>query len=372
MLESTTTPADTLAPSVNGGTDLEQSKLNDAAVRHSLGASVGNDDCSPSTTQQVQRKYAEERLKRLRSDGVDQYINLNSAEDHNLKQFLEDPWDDGAASPVRLQDGARFKVVIMGAGYGGLLFAARLLDSDAGFQPEDIVLVDTAAGFGGTWYWNRYPGLMCDIESYIYMPLLEETGYVPKHKYAYGEELREHANQIAEHWKITDRAMFRTELHRCTWREDAAEWSLEMTQRSPPASGQSVQSVTAKVSADFVILVPGLLNRPKLPLLPGLDTFRGQSFLAARWDYRVTGGSPEDQVLSKLRDKRVGIIGTGATAVQVVPELAKWSKQLYVYQRTPASVDVRGQQTTDPDKWAKNIKTGPGAELAVEAVAMGS
>ncbi|PKY00831.1 monooxygenase [Aspergillus campestris IBT 28561] len=307
--------------------------------------------------ERVRQKYAEERSKRLRSEGVDQYVSLNATGDLRLKGFLDDPWDQHDESPIRLQSGDRYRVAIMGAGYGGLLYAARLLDSDAGLNPEDLVIIDTAAGFGGTWYWNRYPGIMCDTESYVYMPLLEETGYMPKHKYAYGEELREHADRIAKQWKIEDRAMFRTELQRCTWNDDRSEWNLDLTQRLPCAHGAST---TGTIVADFVILSPGLLNRPKLPLLPGLGDFNGPNFLAARWDYAATGGSPSCQHLDRLRGKKVGIVGTGATAVQIVPALAEWCDQLYVFQRTPASVDVRGQRQTDSAEWTNSIRTGPG------------
>lgn len=319
--------------------------------------------CGPSSNEaeRIRQKYAEERSKRLRSDGVDQYVSLNSIDDLHLKGFLDDPWDQGAESPIRLQAGARYRVAIMGAGYGGLLYAARLLDSDAGLKPHDIVIIDTAAGFGGTWYWNRYPGLMCDTESYIYMPLLEETGYMPKHKYSYGEELRDHADRIAKQWKIDDRAMFRTELHQCTWNDDGSEWTVDLTQRSPSADGVSTSGT---IHADFVILSPGLLNRPKLPLLPGLGSFKGPNFLTARWNYAATGGSPSSQNLDQLRGKKVGIIGTGATAVQIVPALAKWCDQLYVFQRTPASVDVRNQRQTEGDEWTHNIQAGPGWQKA--------
>jgi cation diffusion facilitator CzcD-associated flavoprotein CzcO len=316
---------------------------------------------SSNEAEQIREKYAEERSKRVRSEGVDQYVSLNSTDDPRLKGFLDDPWDQGAESPIRLQSGARYRIAIMGAGYGGLLYAARLLDSDAGLKPDDLVIIDTAAGFGGTWYWNRYPGLMCDTESYIYMPLLEETGYMPKHKYSYGEELREHADRIAKQWKIDDRAMFRTELHRCTWNDDSTEWMVDLTQRSPSTDGALTSGT---IYADFVILSPGLLNRPKLPVLPGLGSFKGPNFLAARWDYAATGGSPSCQHLDQVRDKKVGIVGTGATAVQIVPALANWCDQLYVFQRTPASVDVRGQRQTDRNEWTNNIQAGPGWQQA--------
>ena len=305
----------------------------------------------------IQERYREEREKRLRPDGLDQYINLVDAEDPNLTRFLKDPWDKESTPSLTLKENEHFKFLIMGAGNGGLLFAVRLID--AGFKPEDIVIVDLAAGFGGTWYWNRYPGLMCDCESYIYMPLLEETGYMPKHKYAYGEEIREHADRIAQKWSLDRRAMFRTMVRQCIWDEKSAEWSVKMTQRA-----FSGQVTTADVCADFVLLLPGLLNRPKLPKLPGLKTFKGQSFMASRWDYNVTGGSQDRPEMRKLQDKKVGIIGTGATSVQSVPHLAKWSKELLVFQRTPASVDTRGQKLTDEEEWKQKISAEPGWQMA--------
>ncbi|RAH41709.1 flavin-containing monooxygenase [Aspergillus brunneoviolaceus CBS 621.78] len=279
-------------------------------------ASPSLPDISPSEMQKIQQRYAEERDKRQR---------------------------------------ARFKVVILGAGFGGLLFAVRLLQTGC-FRPEEIVLVDVAASFGGTWYWNRYPGLMCDIESYIYLPLLEETGYIPKRKYASGEEIREHAQRIAAHWSLEDRAMWRTEVNRCSWSDEAAEWSLDMTQSPPPLNndGTKGESLSATVHADFVILAPGPLNIPKVSDFAGFDSFQGSRFLASR---------PETPVLSRLGGKRVGIIGTGATGIQIVPELAKWCQQLYVFQRTPAQIGVRDQRSTDLGEWTKNVATGPGWQM---------
>jgi cation diffusion facilitator CzcD-associated flavoprotein CzcO len=321
--------------------------------------SSGYEAIDPATASKTQKKYQEERNKRLRPDGLTQYINLGDTDDPSYMRFQKDPWDDGTTASLTLKDNDHFKFLILGAGIGGLLFAVRLIE-DAGFQPEDIVIVDAAAGFGGAWYWNRYPGIMCDVESYIYMPLLEETGYMPKHKYAYGEELREQANRIAWQWSLDGRAMFRTVISQCTWDDSTAGWTVEMTQRA--FAGDT--TTTASVRADFIMLVPGLLNRPKLPKLPGWGKFQGPSFMASRWDYKVTGGSQEAPEMSKLQDKRVGIIGTGASAVQAVPHLAQWSQELLVFQRTPASVDVRAQKATDEQEWKQNISTGPGWQMA--------
>ncbi|KAL4733103.1 hypothetical protein BDV11DRAFT_97998 [Aspergillus similis] len=317
----------------------------------------GYEVIDPATASKTQEKYQEERKKRLRADGLTQYINLGDTEEPSYTRFLKDPWDDGSTASLTLKENDYFKFVILGAGIGGLLFAVRLID--AGFQPQDIVIVDAAAGFGGTWYWNRYPGIMCDVESYIYMPLLEETGYMPKHKYAYGEELRGQANRVARQWSLDSRAMFRTVISQCTWDDNTAGWTVKMTQKA-----FSGEKTTASVRADFVMLVPGLLNRPKLPKLPGWGNFQCPTFMTSRWDYNITGGTQEAPEMSKLQDKRVGIIGTGASAVQAVPHLARWTKELLVFQRTPASVDVRAQKATDEKEWKQNISTGPGWQMA--------
>ncbi|KAJ7460763.1 flavin-binding monooxygenase-like family protein [Mycena latifolia] len=303
----------------------------------------------------VRRKYVEERDKRRRTDGVAQFLKL--ADSPQFKYLQEDPWVDHAAfnakTPV-LTEGDEVKFLVLGAGYGGLLFAVRLIE--AGFDAADIRLVDDAGGFGGTWYWNRYPGLMCDVESYIYMPLLEETGYMPRFRYAYGPELREHAERIAKKWGLTDKAQFRTQYHTVEWDDAQKRWILQVTENR----GRTEPKREFRLKAQYVIAASGTLNAPQIPWLPGFDQFRGQHFHTSRWNYEVTGGSPEAPTLEKLKDKRVGVIGTGATAVQVVPELAKWAKHLYVFQRTPSSVDVRDQRRTDPVEWTTKIASAKG------------
>lgn len=307
----------------------------------------------------VEQKYAEERDKRLRGDGLAQFIDPSSS--NELRHFIDDPWVDHQAlnsQEAPLKDGSQCKFLILGAGYGGLLFAVRLID--AGFKAEDIRFVDCAGGFGGTWYWNRYPGLMCDVESSIYMPLLEETGYQPRHKYAYGEELRQHADRIAQRWSLNDKALFRSEVKTMDWDDSLKQWRVKITQNRGPQQ----EPVDLHVQADFTILVSGFLNKPQVPKIPGFDEFEGHVFHTARWDYEYTGGLPGAPSLTGLKDKRVGIIGTGATAIQVVPELAKWSQQLFVFQRTPSSVDVRNQSLIVPEQWCKEIANKKGWQVA--------
>lgn len=265
---------------------------------------------------QVQDRYERERTKRARPKGVSQYIDLFSSE--RFKHYGLDIWLDPAHPPsdtARRFGDSKSKVLILGAGYGGLLYAVNLIR--AGMAVDDLRLVDSAGGFGGTWYWNRYPGLMCDIESYIYMPLLEQTGYMPKEKYASGTELREYAELVANKWNLQSQTMLQTQIKQVVWDDSAKEWVIDMTE-----TRKEKHPLEFKVRAQFFIYASGILTHPQILDLPSMDTFKGSSFHNARWDYNYTSRSPTDPSLIQLKDKRVAIIGTGATAVQVIPYLA--------------------------------------------------
>ena len=278
-------------------------------------------------------RYQEEREKRLRSDGNDQYVEVIGQFAH----FLDDPYPDEKIERKALQHDV--DVVVIGGGFGGLQAGARL--RDAGVQ--DIRVIEKGGDFGGTWYWNRYPGAQCDIESYIYLPLLEELGYIPKEKYAYAKEILDYSQAIGRHYDLYDNALFQTEVTEMRWDEARSRWVVS-TNRGD------------RVNARFVAMANGPLNRPKLPGIPGITDFKGHTFHTSRWDYGYTGGGPEGG-LEKLRDKRVAVIGTGATAIQSVPFVGETAEQLYVFQRTPSSVDVRGNAPTDKD-WAEGLESG--------------
>ena len=288
---------------------------------------------APVDTEALRRRYEEERLKRVRSDGNAQYVAITGRYAH----YLDDPYVEPGFTrdPINRE----MDVLVVGGGFGGLLAAARL--RAAGY--DDLCIVEKAGDFGGTWYWNRYPGAACDTESYIYMPLLEETGYMPTAKYAKAPELLEHSRRIGRHFNLYPAALFQTVITGMAWDDDAARWRVS-TNRGDA------------LAARFVVLAGGPLNLPKLPGIPGLDTFAGHSFHTSRWDYAYTGGSSMGG-LTGLADKRVGIIGTGATAVQCVPHLGEGAKELFVFQRTPSSVDVRNDRPTDPD-WVKSLQPG--------------
>lgn len=301
--------------------------------------------------QEIQARYSAERAKRLRPDGAAQYIDLSLSQ--KFTSYQSDPWLSPSKpySNTHTLSNTKSKILILGAGFGGLLYAARLIE--AGIPSTDIRLVDTAGGFGGTWYWNRYPGLMCDVESYIYMPLLEEMGYMPKHKYAYGPELREYAEMVADRYRLREQALLQTKVEGMTWDDEGKEWVVELCELR---NGEGEEDKEFQVKTQFVISASGVLNFPQLPNLKGVGEFQGENFHTSRWNYQNTGGSPTDPALVNLRDNNVAIIGTGATAVQAIPHLAKWAKHLYIFQRTPSAVDERGQRETDPEWWNEMTK----------------
>jgi len=283
----------------------------------------------PFDVDALRQKYADERARRLRPDGIAQYLETAG----EFARFAEDPWVDGKFAREPLAD--EVDVAIVGAGFGGLLTGARLRELGV----QSVRLIDRAADVGGTWYWNRYPGIACDVESYVYIPLLEELGYVPTEKYAKGAEIFAHCQRIAEHYDLYRDACLQTDVHEIRWEEGSSRWIIR-TNRGD------------EISAKFVSMANGYQAKPKLPGIPGLDSFRGHTFHTSRWDYGYTGDK-----LENLAGKRVGIIGTGATAVQCVPHLAVAAQRLYVFQRTPSSVDVRANQPTDL-QWANALQPG--------------
>ena len=278
-------------------------------------------------------RYREERQKRLRTDGNQQFRATEGA----LSRYVEDPYADTEFSRDPVTE--EVDVAVIGGGLGGLTIAARLI----GAGVNNLRIIEKAGDFGGTWYWNRYPGAACDVESYIYMPLLEDTGYIPKEKYARGPELLAYLRGIGEKYGLYSKALLQTQVTEMRWNEERARWIIS-TQRGDA------------IAARFVCSCAGPFSQPKLPAIPGIEDFRGHAFHTSRWDYDYTGGDASGN-LGKLADKRVGVIGTGATAVQCVPSLAESAERLYVFQRTPSSIGIRANAPTDP-KWAASLQPG--------------
>lgn len=280
----------------------------------------------------LKKKYADERDKRLRPDGNDQYQRL----EEQFAHYQEDPY-----VPVQGRDAKNDHVTVafVGGGFAGLVTGARLAELGV----TDVRIVEKGGDFGGTWYWNRYPGATCDTASMIYMPLLEETGYMPTEKYARAPEILEHCRRIGTQYGLYDRALFHTRIEKLVWEEGASAWRIH-TDRGD------------NFTAQFVITGTGPLHVPKLPGVPGIESFKGHAFHTSRWDYDYTGGDADGAPLDKLADKRVALIGTGATAVQCVPHLAAACETFYVCQRTPSSVDVRSNHPTDA-AWFEEVTT---------------
>ncbi|MCB1536717.1 MAG: NAD(P)/FAD-dependent oxidoreductase [Rhodoblastus sp.] len=292
---------------------------------------------SPLTKPPIDKKallarYIAERDKRLRPDGNAQYLQLTG----RFADYLDDPYTPVVARAPKT-DHVAFAFV--GGGFAGLVTCARLVEAGV----RDVRIIEKGGDFGGTWYWNRYPGAQCDTASMVYMPLLEETGHVPTEKYAHAPEILAQCRRIGEKYGLYDNALFHTEVKSLTWDAAGSRWIIETSRGD-------------RFTADFIGLGTGPLHVPKLPGIPGIETFAGKAFHTSRWDYGYTGGDPKGAPLDNLADKRVAIIGTGATAVQVVPHLAGACKQLYVVQRTPSSVDVRANAPLDP-AWFAEVAT---------------
>lgn len=281
----------------------------------------------------LRQRYARERDKRIRADGLSQYIQPEG----DFKHYVDDPYvkTDGKRGAVE-ED---LDVAVIGGGFGGVLTGAYLRKSGV----TSIRIIEKAGGFGGVWYWNRYPGVACDMEAYVYLPMLEEMGYVPPKRYVVGQQIRSYVESVAQRFGLDRSALLQTEVTSTTWDDTAARWIIRTNR------GDTLR-------AKHVCHTNGTLSRPKLPGIPGIDRFEGHTFHTSRWDYGYTGGN-EDGHLDRIGDKAVGIIGTGATAIQCIPHLAEGARHLYVFQRTPSSVDERKDHPTDVN-WFRSLKPG--------------
>jgi cation diffusion facilitator CzcD-associated flavoprotein CzcO len=294
----------------------------------------------------IKARFAEERDLRLRyrPEGTSQFT---TELDGKLKVYQTDPYGGEVTPRDPINDSV--EVLFIGGGFSALLTSARLREAGV----DSIRIVERGADVGGTWYWNRYPGVACDVVAYDYLPLLDETGYVPTRHYAGGQEIWDYCRMIAENYNLYELAVFQTTVTSTVWHEDEQLWHVG-TDR-----GDTMR-------AKFVVCANGTLTMPKLARIEGMETFEGHSFHTSRWDFDYTGSN-----LENLHDQVVGIIGTGATAVQAVPNLAANAKELYVFQRTPSSIDVRDDWETDP-QWARTLKPGWQAKRRERALQMGS
>ncbi len=281
----------------------------------------------------LRERYRIEREKRLRSDGNAQYRGFSGV----YKDFDKDPYvaPGFTRDPITEETDA----LVIGGGFGGMLAAINLRKHGV----NSFRIVEKGGDFGGTWYWNRYPGAACDVESYTYLPLLEETGFMPTEKYAKAPEIFAYCQLLGRTFDLYAAALFQTEISQMQWDDSTDRWNISTTRND-------------RIAARFVIIAGGVLHKAKLPGITGIESFEGHSFHTSRWEYDYTGGSSLEPLVG-LADKRVGIIGTGATAVQIVPKLAESAKEVFVFQRTPSSVGVRDNAPTDPE-WFSSLEPG--------------
>jgi cation diffusion facilitator CzcD-associated flavoprotein CzcO len=196
--------------------------------------------------------------------------------------------------------------VIVGAGFGGVGAAIQL--RRMGY--DDLVILERESDLGGTWHVNRYPGLAVDIPSTTYSYSFEPNPFWSR-LYAPGPELKRYATHVAEKYDLRRHMRFDTAVSEARWNEAAATWEVQTS------TGETHR-------ARYLLPATGFLSQPHTPDFPGIDDFAGQVVHTAAWPDEID-----------LAGKRVGIIGTGATAVQLIPELAKVARHLTVYQRTP-------------------------------------
>jgi cyclohexanone monooxygenase len=279
------------------------------------------------SVEQLHKKYLEERDKRRRAEGPAQYIGVED----RFAKYADDPHVEPGYTRDPISE--EIDVLVVGGGFSGLLTANALVKAGL----VNFRILEKAGDFGGTWYWNRYPDCRCDVESYIYLPLMEDFGDMPAEKYSRASAIFEHAKKLGRELKLYDRTYFQTAVTAVRWNEAASRWIVK-TDRDDA------------IHARFVCLGSGGLHRQKLPGVIGIESFKGHSFHTSRWDYAYTGGD-ETGNMTGLKDKKVAVIGTGATGVQCIPPLGQSAQHLYVVQRTPAAVDARNNRATDQAWW---------------------
>lgn len=199
-----------------------------------------------------------------------------------------------------------FRIVIIGAGPGGICMGIKL--KQAGF--DNFTILEQGDGVGGTWHNNRYPGCECDIPSHLYSYSFEIKPDWSK-PYAPQPEILEYIRGCADKYGILPHCQFNSEVRGLSWNEDTAMWRVEQ------ASGDATE-------ANYVVSAIGMFNELVYPDIEGLDTFAGTTIHSARWDWD-----------HDLEGKRIGMIGSAASAVQILPEIVKPAKQLNLFQRTP-------------------------------------
>jgi cation diffusion facilitator CzcD-associated flavoprotein CzcO len=240
---------------------------------------------------------------------------------------------------------AHFDVVVVGSGFSGLLCTIYLKEAGV----ENVRIFEMSESVGGVWSKNgvgSYPGAACDVPAYTYLPFLDRTGFIPSKKYVSQHEIADYAELLTDYGDIRDKLSFSRKVTSVEYLGDgAATWQVTT---EDPSTGEVAEVVTCQ----HVVAANGPLSTPRMPELPGMETFKGQSFHTAKWDRSA-----------QLKGKRVGVIGTGASSGQVITNIVDEVEHLTVFQRTPTWVLPRDDEPTPKDIRDKFEAGGYGEKL---------
>jgi cation diffusion facilitator CzcD-associated flavoprotein CzcO len=224
------------------------------------------------------------------------------------------PWPQ---VPVGNKDHTSAAVVIIGAGISGLCTAISLLQSNPPIN--NIIIIEKSTGLGGTWRDNKYPGCCCDVWSHLYSFSFEQNSAWTR-EYPGQEEILRYLVSVAAKYNIWPLIRFGTQVETMTWDELTKKWDVAVR----VTSSKDAEFGEDTINTDYVVSAVGQLNVPRMPDIEGLDEFKGKVMHSARWDWGYS-----------LKNKKVAIIGNGATAAQIIPEIVKEVGSLTVHQRTP-------------------------------------
>ena len=222
----------------------------------------------------------------------------------------------------------QYEVVIIGSGFSGLTCAHYLREEGI----ENICILEKNKSLGGVWSHGgvgSYPGAACDVQSYTYLPFLDETGFIPSKRYVSQTEIADYAELLVDHFDIRKHINFLQKVVGVEY-VDFGKWKVEILDLENDAK--------AEVLANHIVCANGPLSSPRMPEFGGMDKFKGESFHTAEWDQNAN-----------LKGKKVGIVGTGASAAQVITSIADEVESLTVFQRTATWAIEREDQPTPPD-----------------------
>ncbi|TVY56174.1 FAD-binding monooxygenase ktnD [Lachnellula cervina] len=235
----------------------------------------------------------------------------------------EKSWPEASLSSR--QDYTNTSVVIIGAGIGGMCIAIDLMKRN---NCQDFVILEQSAGIGGTWHDNTYPGCAVDLQSIVYSYSFAQNSDWSR-DFPGQKEILSYLTRVAQEYKLYEHIRFGSTAEVATWDDELKKWKTNVTVAKGSKEAEASSNYT--ISSDFFVSAVGQLSQPKWPEIEGMDGFTGKSMHSARWDWTYD-----------LKDKRIAVIGSGCSAVQIIPELAKVAKKVSVFQRTPHWIAPRG------------------------------